>query len=205
MHDFRTRPTAEPFSHPSRRPAEASRPPPRRHSMPRSSKTSASPTIRSTNSEVSCAASGQTLAISRNCRIPQRVHPPAGFYNTGSERTMNRLGVVGCGVMGAGIAEVGAKGGCDVVVVDFSDVILDGARGRMAVSLAKAETRGQGRSHRRPRPHPLRRGDYRDKHVVHPRRADRSSQRPPKSGPRPALLQPGPGHATGRGGGLPRH
>ncbi len=56
---------------------------------------------------------------------------------------MNRLGVVGCGVMGAGIAEVGAKGGCDVVVVDFSDVILDGARGRMAVSLAKAETAGR--------------------------------------------------------------
>ena len=31
---------------------------------------------------------------------------------------MNRLGVVGCGVMGAGIAEIGAKGGCDVIVVD---------------------------------------------------------------------------------------
>ena len=43
---------------------------------------------------------------------------------------MNRLGVVGCGVMGAGIAEVGAKGGCDVVVVDFSDEILDRAKGR---------------------------------------------------------------------------
>ena len=56
---------------------------------------------------------------------------------------MNRLGVVGCGVMGAGIAEVGAKGGCDVVVVDFSDDILDRARTRMAASLAKAEAGGR--------------------------------------------------------------
>ena len=40
---------------------------------------------------------------------------------------MNRMGVVGCGVMGAGIAEIGAKGGCDVVVVDAFPEALERA------------------------------------------------------------------------------
>ena len=56
---------------------------------------------------------------------------------------MNRLGVVGCGVMGAGIAEIGAKGGCDVVVVDAFPEALEGAQKRMAASLAKAEEKGK--------------------------------------------------------------
>jgi 3-hydroxybutyryl-CoA dehydrogenase len=56
---------------------------------------------------------------------------------------MNRLGVVGCGVMGAGIAEIGAKGGCDVVVVDAFPEALESAQKRMATSLAKAEERGK--------------------------------------------------------------
>ncbi|MBI1350389.1 MAG: 3-hydroxybutyryl-CoA dehydrogenase [Actinomycetales bacterium] len=56
---------------------------------------------------------------------------------------MNRMGVVGCGVMGAGIAEIGAKGGCDVVVVDAFPEALEKAQGRMAASLAKAEAAGK--------------------------------------------------------------
>ena len=56
---------------------------------------------------------------------------------------MNRMGVVGCGVMGAGIAEIGAKGGCDVVVVDAFPEALDRAKDRMAASLAKAEEKGK--------------------------------------------------------------
>ena len=56
---------------------------------------------------------------------------------------MDRLGVVGCGVMGAGIAEIGAKGGCDVVVVDAFPEALDRAKDRMAASLAKAEAAGK--------------------------------------------------------------
>ena len=56
---------------------------------------------------------------------------------------MNRMGVVGCGVMGAGIAEIGAKGGCDVVVVDAFPEALERAKERMAASLAKAEEKGK--------------------------------------------------------------
>ena len=56
---------------------------------------------------------------------------------------MNRMGVVGCGVMGAGIAEIGAKGGCDVIVVDAFPEALDRAKDRMAASLAKAEEKGK--------------------------------------------------------------
>lgn len=56
---------------------------------------------------------------------------------------MNRLGVVGCGVMGAGIAEIGAKGGCDVIVVDSFPEALENAQKRMAASLAKAEEKGK--------------------------------------------------------------
>lgn len=56
---------------------------------------------------------------------------------------MNRLGVVGCGLMGAGIAEVGAKGGCDVVIVDAIPEALEAAKDRMAASLAKAEEKGK--------------------------------------------------------------
>jgi len=56
---------------------------------------------------------------------------------------MNRLGVVGCGLMGSGIAEVGAKAGCDVLVVDTNDEILGMAQKRMQASLAKQEEKGK--------------------------------------------------------------
>jgi len=45
--------------------------------------------------------------------------------------------------MGAGIAEIGAKGGCDVIVVDAFPEALDNAKKRMTASLAKAEAAGK--------------------------------------------------------------
>lgn len=56
---------------------------------------------------------------------------------------MNRLGVVGSGLMGAGIAEVGARGGCDVVVVDAIQEALDVAQERMRIALEKTAEKGK--------------------------------------------------------------
>lgn len=52
------------------------------------------------------------------------------------------VGVVGSGVMGVGIAEISARGGCDVVVVDVNPEALARAENRLAASLAKASSVG---------------------------------------------------------------
>ena len=48
------------------------------------------------------------------------------------------VGVVGCGLMGSGIAEVTAKSGFDVVVREMSDELLEGGRKRIRKSLDRA-------------------------------------------------------------------
>ncbi len=56
---------------------------------------------------------------------------------------MERVGVVGGGTMGAGIAEVCARAGCDVVVVEVSPDAADGARRRVESSLGRAVRSGR--------------------------------------------------------------
>ena len=56
---------------------------------------------------------------------------------------IERIGVVGCGLMGSGIAEVLARAGRDVVVVDANDAGIKGGRERIEVSLAAAVRRGK--------------------------------------------------------------
>jgi 3-hydroxybutyryl-CoA dehydrogenase len=57
--------------------------------------------------------------------------------------TFDRIGVVGGGTMGAGIAEVCAKSGADVIVLEVSDQALDAARTRVEGSLGKAVRNGR--------------------------------------------------------------
>jgi 3-hydroxybutyryl-CoA dehydrogenase len=56
---------------------------------------------------------------------------------------ITRLGVVGSGTMGVGIAEVGLLGGCEVVVVDTEESALTQARSTLQKSLAKAASSGR--------------------------------------------------------------
>jgi 3-hydroxybutyryl-CoA dehydrogenase len=56
---------------------------------------------------------------------------------------MKNVGVVGCGLMGAGIAEVAARAGCDVVVVESDAARASAGRTRLERSLERAQARGR--------------------------------------------------------------
>ncbi len=56
---------------------------------------------------------------------------------------MENVGVVGCGLMGAGIAEVSARAGLDVVVVESSDAAAAAGLSRIEKSLTRAESKGK--------------------------------------------------------------
>jgi 3-hydroxybutyryl-CoA dehydrogenase len=56
---------------------------------------------------------------------------------------MERVGVVGSGIMGAGIAEVAARSGCDVVVREVTAELAEAGRARIAASLDRAVSRGK--------------------------------------------------------------
>lgn len=61
--------------------------------------------------------------------------------------TIQKVGVIGAGLMGHGIAQVAAQGGCDVLVVETQQDALDKGLGRIDKSLAKlaekAKEKGQ--------------------------------------------------------------
>lgn len=56
---------------------------------------------------------------------------------------MQRVGVVGCGLMGSGIVEVAARAGCAVTFVEGDDDLVAAGRARIDESLAKAVERGK--------------------------------------------------------------
>jgi 3-hydroxybutyryl-CoA dehydrogenase len=56
---------------------------------------------------------------------------------------LERIGVVGCGLMGSGIAEVVARSGCDVVVVEADAASAERGLARIQRSLDTAVTRGK--------------------------------------------------------------
>jgi 3-hydroxybutyryl-CoA dehydrogenase len=58
-------------------------------------------------------------------------------------KPVERVGVVGGGIMGAGIAEVCARADIDIVLVEVDRAAAERARDRMSTSLERAVTRGK--------------------------------------------------------------
>ena len=56
---------------------------------------------------------------------------------------ITRVGVVGCGLMGSGIAEVCAKAGLDVIVAESSEDLAAAGRKRIESSLRRAQEKGK--------------------------------------------------------------
>ena len=57
--------------------------------------------------------------------------------------TISKVGVVGGGTMGSGIAEVSAKSGCDTVVVEIDASLAEFAQEKLEKSTEKAVSRGK--------------------------------------------------------------
>ncbi len=55
---------------------------------------------------------------------------------------INVIGIVGGGIMGAGIAEVAARSGCEVVLREVNEAAVEGAKARLTASLDKAVRNG---------------------------------------------------------------
>ena len=60
-----------------------------------------------------------------------------------STSTIERIGVVGCGLMGSGIAEVCARAGLDVMIREISEVAAEAGRARLVKSLDRGLTAGK--------------------------------------------------------------
>jgi 3-hydroxybutyryl-CoA dehydrogenase len=56
---------------------------------------------------------------------------------------MERIGVVGCGLMGSGIAEVTARAGAFVTVIEADDEALKRGQDRIEKSLSRAVVSGK--------------------------------------------------------------
>ena len=69
--------------------------------------------------------------------------PVRGTENEGKSMVIARTAVIGSGLMGAGIAEVLAKSGLDVIVSEVSDEAAAAGQARIETSLARAVEKGK--------------------------------------------------------------
>ena len=60
-----------------------------------------------------------------------------------SSDAVERVGVVGCGLMGSGIAEVAARAGIDVIVAESSPEAAEAGHARISKSLSRANNSGK--------------------------------------------------------------
>ena len=72
--------------------------------------------------------------------VPGPIHPAESSIMSG---TIERVGVVGCGLMGSGIAEVCARAGLDVIVHEVSQEVAEAGRGRLVKSLDRGVNAGK--------------------------------------------------------------
>src|SRR5213080_678557 len=72
----------------------------------------------------------------------ERTTEPA-FREAGVAREFNTVGVVGLGTMGAGIVEVFARNGLDVIAVEINESALDRGRATLTGSTDRAVVRGK--------------------------------------------------------------
>ena len=66
-----------------------------------------------------------------------------GERSVSDTKSIERVGVVGCGLMGSGIAEVCARAGLDVVVHEIDQATADAGRGRLVKSLDRGLNAGK--------------------------------------------------------------
>ena len=72
--------------------------------------------------------------------VPGPIRPAESSIMSG---TIERVGVVGCGLMGSGIAEVCARAGLDVIVHEISQEVAEAGRGRLIKSLDRGVNAGK--------------------------------------------------------------
>src|ERR1700710_2771987 len=80
--------------------------------------------------------------LTRRQRTQGGVPEPAAGDGCGRLSAMEAVGGVGSGIMGAGIAEVAARSGCDVLIREVTAELAEKGRSRIAASLERAVSRG---------------------------------------------------------------